>query len=216
MRAWTMEPVRPRRFTGSMTTNRADDRPTPASHRLVLGAAAVTTGLMAGTFFIFSCAVMPALGRSDDRTFVEVMQNINDVIENPVFFAGFFGALVLTAVAAWQHRRSPGPRGWIVAALVLYTLAFLFTSAVNVPLNNALAGAGDPAHLADPAAVRDRFEDAWNAWNAVRAVLCTAALALLLRAPYAVARRRTGPGAYPLPPQEPPYFASADGSSASR
>ncbi|TXR95767.1 DUF1772 domain-containing protein [Streptomyces sp. col6] len=192
-----------------MTSNRAD-RPTSASHRLVLGAAAVTTGLMAGTFFVFSCAVMPALGRSDDRTFIEVMQNINDVIENPVFFAGFFGALVLTAVAAWQHRRSPGPRGWIVAALVVYVVAFLLTSGVNVPLNNALADAGDPAHIADPAAVRDRFEDAWNLWNTVRAVLCTAALALLLRAPYAGGRRRD-PAA-----QEPVYLASAAGSSASR
>ncbi|WP_330238993.1 anthrone oxygenase family protein [Streptomyces sp. NBC_00525] len=201
-----------------MTTNRAD-RPTPVSHRLVLGAAAVTTGLMAGTFFVFSCAVMPALGRSDDRTFIEVMRNINDVIENPVFFAGFFGALVLTAVALWQHRRSPGPRGLLVAALVVYAAAFLLTSGVNVPLNNALADAGDPARLADPAAVRDRFEDAWNGWNAVRAVLCTAALALLLAVPYAGARRRTRMGSArpagqaPLPAVSP---VSGSGSSASR
>ncbi|MEU3223611.1 anthrone oxygenase family protein [Streptomyces sp. NPDC006976] len=192
-----------------MTTTTRPDRPTPASHRLVLGAAAVTTGLMAGTFYAFSCAVMPALGRSDDRTFIAVMRDINDVIENPVFFAGFFGALLLTAVAAWQHRRSPGPRGWIFAALVVYAVAFLLTSGVNVPLNNALADAGDPARLADPAAVRDRFEDAWNAWNTVRALLCTAALALLLRAPYAGARR-SGPA------QEPAYLASAAGSRASR
>ncbi|THA72348.1 DUF1772 domain-containing protein [Streptomyces sp. A0958] len=189
-----------------MTTNRAD-RPTPALHRLVLGAAAVTTGLMAGTFYVFSCAVMPALGRSDDRTFIEVMRNINDVMENPVFFAGFFGAPVLTAVAAWQHRRAPGPRRWLLAALAVYTVAFLLTSGVSVPLNNALADAGDPARLADPAAVRDRFEDAWSAWNTVRALLCTAALALLLRAPYAGARR---------PAQEPAYSASAAGSKARR
>ncbi|MYY02802.1 MULTISPECIES: anthrone oxygenase family protein [unclassified Streptomyces] len=192
-----------------MTTTARPDRPTPASHRLVLGAAAVTTGLTAGTFYAFSCAVMPALGRSDDRTFIAVMRDINDVIENPVFFAGFFGALLLTAVAAWQHRRSPGPRGWIVAALVVYAVAFLLTSGVNVPLNNALADAGDPARLSDPAAVRDRFEDAWNAWNTLRALLCTAALALLLRAPYAGARR-SGPA------QEPAYLASAAGSRASR
>lgn len=195
-----------------MTTTTRPDRPTPASRRLVLGAAAVTTGLTAGTFYAFSCAVMPALGRSDDRTFIAVMRDINDVIENPVFFAGFFGALLLTAVAAWQHRRSPGPRGWIVAALVVYAVAFLLTSGVNVPLNNALADAGDPARLADPATVRDRFEDAWNAWNTVRALLCTAALALLLRALYAGARRPARSG----PAQEPAYLASAAGSRASR
>lgn len=201
-----MEPSRPRRLTGPMTTTRAD-RPTSALHRLVLGAAAVTTGLMAGTFYVFACAVMPALGRSDDRTFIEVMRNINDVIENPVFFAGFFGALILTAVAAWQHRRSPGPRRWLLAALAVYAVAFLLTSGVNVPLNHALADAGDPARIADPAAVRDRFEDAWNGWNAVRAVLCTAALALLLRASYALS---------PRPAQESAYLASDAGSRASR
>ncbi|MFD7867225.1 DUF1772 domain-containing protein [Streptomyces sp. NPDC059783] len=195
-----------------MTENRAG-RPTTALHHLVLGGAAVTTGLMAGTFYVFSCAVMPALGRSGDRTFVEVMQNINDVIENPVFFAGFLGALFLTAAAAWQWRRSPGPRGWLFAALAVYALAFLFTCGINVPLNNTLADAGDPARIADPAAVRERFEDTWVVWNAVRAVLCTAALALLLRAAYLVARHpRTRAGRA----QESAYLASAAGSSASR
>ncbi|MGW1226646.1 anthrone oxygenase family protein [Streptomyces sp. NPDC001478] len=196
-----------------MTENRAG-RPASTLHHLVLGGAAVSTGLMAGTFYVFSCAVMPALGRSGDRTFVEVMRNINDVIENPVFFAGFLGALFLTAAAAWQWRRSPGPRGWLVAALAVYALAFLFTCGINVPLNNALADAGDPATLADPAAVRERFEDTWVAWNAVRAVLCTAALALLLRAGYLIARHPRTRG--PRPAQESAYLASAAGSSASR
>lgn len=201
-----MERGRPDELTERMTTSQAH-RPDHTLRHLVIGGAAVTTGLVAGTFYVFSCAVMPALGRSDDRTFIEVMQNINDVIENPVFFAGFFGALILTAVAAWQQRRSPGPRGWLFAALTVYTVAFLLTSGVNVPLNDELARAGDPARIADPAAVRDRFEDAWVAWNAVRAVLCTAALALLLRAARLTGRQL---------PQESAYLASAAGSRASR
>lgn len=201
-----MERDRPRRFTGAMTTSQAH-RPNRTIRHLVLGGAAVTTGLVAGTFYVFSCAVMPALGRSDDRTFIEVMQNINDVIENPVFFAGFFGALTLTAAAAWQQRRSPGPRGWLFAALAVYAVAFLLTSGVNVPLNDELAQAGNPTHIADPAAVRDRFEDAWVAWNTVRAVLCTAALALLLRASHLMARQL---------PQESPHLAPNAGSRASR
>lgn len=189
-----------------MTTSQAV-RPHRTLHPLVLGGAAVATGLVAGAFSVFSCAVMPALGRSDDRTFIEVMQNINEVIENPVFFTGFFGALILTAAAAWQQRRSPGPRRWVLAALAVYAVAFLLTSGVSVPLNDALARAGDPARIADPAAVRDRFEDAWVAWNAVRAVLCTGALALLLRASHLTARQL---------PQESAYLASEAGSRASR
>jgi Anthrone oxygenase len=46
---------------------------------------------------------------------------------------------------------------WIIAALalVLYAVAFLVTVAFNIPLNNDLADAGDPARVVDLAAVCD-------------------------------------------------------------
>lgn len=141
----------------------------------VLGAAMVTTGLIAGAFYIFACAVMPALARSDDRVFVDVMRDINDVIQNPVFLLGFLGALVLTGVSAWQLRGRPY-RWWVWAALVAYGLAFLVTVAFNIPLNNGLDAAGDPA------ALREEFEDPWVAWNVVRTVLSTVELGFLGRA----------------------------------
>ncbi|MET9677154.1 anthrone oxygenase family protein [Streptomyces sp. NPDC006482] len=141
----------------------------------VLGAATVTTGLLAGVWFAYVCSVMPALARSDDRVFVEVMRNINDVIQNPVFFTPFLAAPVLAAVAAWQHRATRA-RTWTIAAAVLCVAVFLVTSAVNVPLNDALAATRDPA------AARAAFEGPWVAWNLVRAILSTAGLACLLRA----------------------------------
>ncbi|MEU6606837.1 anthrone oxygenase family protein [Streptomyces shenzhenensis] len=142
---------------------------------VVLGAATVATGLVAGVFYIFACAVMPALRRSEDRVFVEVMRNINDVIQNPVFFLSFLGALALTAISAWQLRHTAAAR-WARAGLAVYALAFLVTVAFNVPLNDALAATGTPA------ALRDHFEDPWVAWNTVRALLSTAATACLTRA----------------------------------
>ncbi|MEV3859331.1 anthrone oxygenase family protein [Streptomyces sp. NPDC050095] len=148
----------------------------------LLGAATVAMGLIAGAFYVFSCAVMPALGRSGDRTYIEVMQNINDVIQNPVFFLSFFGALLLTGAAAWRARHQRRLLVWVLAALAVYAVAFVLTSGVNVPLNDALAKAGDPAKIADPAKVRGDFEDPWVAWNAVRAVLCTVAMGCLVRA----------------------------------
>ncbi|WP_107452232.1 DUF1772 domain-containing protein [Streptomyces sp. NRRL F-5650] len=138
----------------------------------VLVAATVAAGLMAGTFYVFACAVMPALARSDDRVYVEVMRDINDVIQNPVFLLGFMGALVLSVLAGWQARRTPG-RWWVRAGAAAYVLAFLVTVAGNIPLNDALARPGDPA------ALRERFEDPWVAWNVVRAVLSTVATACL-------------------------------------
>ncbi|MET7701153.1 anthrone oxygenase family protein [Streptomyces sp. NPDC005485] len=167
-------------------------------------------GLIAGVFYIFACDIMPSLARSDDRVYIEVMQNINDVIQNPVFFLSFMGALLLTAVSAWQLRGSPYRR-WVWAALAAYTLAFLFTVVVNIPLNNDLANAGDPAKIADPAAVRERFEDPWVAWNVVRALLSTLALACLARA--LVLHGRYGRSGRR---QASEYLESAAGSSASR
>ncbi|MFE6713743.1 DUF1772 domain-containing protein [Streptomyces sp. NPDC057695] len=141
----------------------------------VLGAATVATGLVAGVWFAYVCSVMPALARSDDRVYVEVMRNINEVIQNPLFFTPFFGATVLAAVAARQHR---GTRAlpWTLAAFVLSVVVLLVTSAANVPLNDALASADDPT------AARAAFEGPWVAWNLVRAVLTTAGFACLLRA----------------------------------
>ena len=145
------------------------------SSRLVLGAATVATGLIAGAFYIFACAVMPALARSDDRVYVEVMRDINEVIQNPVFFLSFLGAPLLTAVAASQAR-DRAHRRWVWAALAASVLAFLVTVVFNVPLNDDLARTGGPG------ALREEFEDPWVAWIVVRAVLLTVATGLLVKA----------------------------------
>ncbi|KUM94656.1 hypothetical protein AQI88_20980 [Streptomyces cellostaticus] len=157
-----------------MTDTRESARQTHTGN-VVLGAATVAMGLIAGVFYIFACAVMPALARSDDRTYVEVMRDINAVIQNPVFFLSFMGALVLTGVSAWQLRGTACGR-WVWAALAAYALVFFVTVAFNIPLNNALAAKGDPA------ALRKHFEGPWVAWNVVRAVGSTVALGFLTRA----------------------------------
>ncbi|WP_330282458.1 anthrone oxygenase family protein [Streptomyces sp. NBC_00588] len=141
----------------------------------VLGAATVAMGLIAGTFYIFACCVMPALARSDDRVYVDVMNDINDVIQNPVFFLSFIGALLLTGVSAWQLRGQPC-RWWVWAGLASYALGFLTTVAFNIPLND------DLTTMTDPTAAREHFENPWVAWNVVRAVSSTVALGCLARA----------------------------------
>lgn len=59
---------------------------------------------------------------------------------------------------------------------MLYLAAVAITLAVNVPRNDAIKGAGDPDHIGDLAAVRQRFDEArWAAWNLVRTLTSTAA-----------------------------------------
>jgi uncharacterized membrane protein len=149
---------------------------------VVLIAATMTMGLMAGVFGIFSNAIMPGLRRTDDRTFVAAFQSIDRSIINPAFMVTFIGALALTALAALLHltgdRRPMLP--WIGAAFVLYLLVFVITIKVNVPRNNEIKAAGDIDRMADPHGVRERFDEGrWVRWNHVRAFASTAAFGLL-------------------------------------
>ncbi|MEU3511453.1 anthrone oxygenase family protein [Streptomyces longwoodensis] len=171
--------------TGGTATTRTAGTPGPRASTAaggVLLAGTVAAGLVAGTYYAFACAVMPALARADDRTYVEVMRAVDDVIQNPVFFTAFFGAPLLTGVAAWRLRRTEG-RGWVRAGFLACALAFLVTVACNVPLNDALAHPGAPHTL------RERFEDPWVAWNLLRTVVSTVALGCLGRGLWVVGRR---------------------------
>jgi uncharacterized membrane protein len=149
-----------------------------------LGGALVAMGLMAGLVFAFAVGVMPGLARADDRTLIDAMQQINERIENPVFFLVYFGAPVLGVWALVLEGRA-GSRAavrWIVAALVLYGIAILVTGGGNLPLNDDLAQAGDPSRIRDVAEVRDDYYGPWVAWNIVRTVLHTAAFCALIPA----------------------------------
>jgi uncharacterized membrane protein len=142
--------------------------------------ATIAVGLMAGVFVIYSLAIMPGLRRTDDRTFVGAFQQIDTAIINPLFMAMFFGALLLTGLAAVLHLGEGTILPWILAAFALYLFVFVSTVRVNVPLNNYIEGQGDPDRIADLAAVRERFDEArWVRWNNLRALATTAALGCL-------------------------------------
>ncbi|MFD4755625.1 DUF1772 domain-containing protein [Streptomyces sp. NPDC058426] len=141
--------------------------------------AVLATGLMAGLFAAFAYAVMPGLGRSGDRTFVEAMRNINKTILNGWFLTPFGGALLALALAATGAWTSGEHRvfWWVLAALVLYVVMFAVTGGINVPLNDRLAD-GELPQVADAfAAARERFESSWVAWNVVRALAATGSFA---------------------------------------
>jgi uncharacterized membrane protein len=143
--------------------------------------ATATAGLAAGVFGLYAHTIMRGLGKTDDRTFVGAFQAIDRAIMNPLWMLTFFGALVLSGVAAALYLRQDdgGALPWVVAALVLYALVVVITISVHVPLNDDIKAAGDPAQI-DVAAVRDAFhETRWVAWNVVRVLASTAAFGCL-------------------------------------
>ncbi|WP_046468541.1 anthrone oxygenase family protein [Allosalinactinospora lopnorensis] len=149
---------------------------------VTLIAATLTMGLAAGLFYAFAVAVMPGLGQSSDRTFVETMQRINVAIVNGWFLVVFFGPLVLPLAAAALHLPVGGRAAlpWIAAAFLLYGATIVITIARNIPMNNALDAAGPVDRIADPGEVRARFEGSWVRWNVVRAITSTAAFGCLI------------------------------------
>jgi uncharacterized membrane protein len=160
---------------------------------VVLVLATMTTGMVGGVFALYANAIMPGLRKTDDRTFVGAFQQIDRTIINPLFMSFFFGALVLTGLAALLHL-GPGARTalpLIGAAFVLYLAVVIITLAVNVPLNDAIKAAGDPDRISDLAQVRKDFNEVrWMACNWVRVVLNTTAFALLASALVMYGRRR--------------------------
>src|SRR5262245_26196001 len=136
---------------------------------------ALGSGLIAGTFFVFSSAVMRALERVPGG--MVAMQSVNVVILNPVFLGVFLGTALVSAVTAligsvrWEFPRS----GFLLAGAVLYIVGSLaVTIAFNVPLNNALVAA-DPSSPSGQELWKTYLAD-WTFWNHVRTVASLAAL----------------------------------------
>src|SRR5689334_9461996 len=141
--------------------------------------AVLTMGMVAGAFALYAHNIMPGLRKTDDRTFVAAFQQLDRAIINPWFMiTAFGGALVLAAAAAVANRGTPA-FPWIAVALGLYLVAVIVTMAVNVPLNDAIKAAGDPARI-DVAQVRAQFGEArWAAWNLLRVATSVPAFGLL-------------------------------------
>lgn len=141
-------------------------------------AAALGSGLIAGTFFGFSSFVMRALERLPAAQGLAAMQSINVVVINPVFLGVFLGTaalcLGLGGVAVWQWSARPGA-GWLLAGALLYLIGTLgVTMVCNVPRNDDLAplAASEPASAAAWAS----YLIEWTRWNTVRTVAALAAL----------------------------------------
>jgi uncharacterized membrane protein len=169
-------------------TSRKAPHPTTfgsAVRALTLAGATFTTGLVAGVFYAYAVSVNLGLAEQPDAGYVAAMQAINERIQNPLFFASFFGAvLFLLAALAAHFPRPRSGRFWLVTlACALYIGGgFLLTVFVNVPLNEQLARVGADVSAGELAGARAAYEGPWSFWNGVRAVSSTLAFLALVGA----------------------------------
>jgi uncharacterized membrane protein len=144
------------------------------------------TGLIAGTFFVFSVAIMSALRRLPPNEGMAAMQSVNRIIQNPIFLGVFMGtaviSLVLAGISVWNWAEPASY--YVIAGSALYVIgSFILTIVFNVPLNNAL-DAADPETASGHEVWSDYLVN-WTFWNHVRTVaslLSTAAFAFAFAA----------------------------------
>jgi uncharacterized membrane protein len=150
---------------------------------LMLGGATLTTGLVAGVFYAYSVSVNLGLAAQPDVSYVATMQEINERIQNPLFFASFFGAALFPLPALVVHlpRLRSGRFQLILLACLLYIGGgFLLTAFVNVPMNDQLAAVDPDAPARVFSEARDAYEGPWDFWNGVRAVFSTLSFVALI------------------------------------
>ncbi len=150
---------------------------------LALVAAAIGSGLVAGTFFAFSTFVMPAFSRIPTEQGIAAMNSINVTILRSPFMMLFVPTAILClligvlAVMSWRE----GASLWMLAGAIIYIVAsFASTIIFNVPMNDALgqfSGNGPEAS----ALWQDYLRD-WTWWNHVRIVASLLTSAAFVRA----------------------------------
>jgi uncharacterized membrane protein len=152
---------------------------------LTLGGATLTTGLVAGVFYAYSVSVDPGLTAQSDASYVATMQEINERIQNPLFFASFIGAVLFLLAALVVHLpRLRSSRFLLISLACLLYIGggFLLTAFINVPMNNQLATVDPEAPALVLSRAREAYEGPWDFWNGVRTIFSTMAFLSLIGA----------------------------------
>jgi uncharacterized membrane protein len=153
---------------------------------IILALTALTTALIAGLFYAYSCSVNLGLKQLSDINYILAMQSINKAIQNPVFLFSFIGTLFLLPISAYlQHNSGELNRFYLLLfATIIYLIGvILITAFGNIPLNNTLDSFS--VQSSDNQSItkaRLAFENAWNNFHLIRTIASIVALILVILA----------------------------------
>jgi uncharacterized membrane protein len=159
----------------------------------------VFSGAIFGFFYAWVCSTMWGLDSADPRVAIEAMQEMNDSVQNAVFFPTFFLTPVVLGATAWvarRHDRGRAARFFAAAAVAYLVGALIVTMAINVPMNDDLANEAIPTSTAQAQRVWDDYSGPWQAWNTVRTAFSGVSLVL---AAIGLAALRADPTVVPPP-----------------
>lgn len=144
---------------------------------------AVTTGIMAGVYFTFSCLVMQSLNQLPASQAIAAMNSVNQVILRslfmPIFWlSGLLAALIL--VLPLLGFLLPYPWLSSTASLVYLLGMLVVTASKNVPLNHQLQAYKTQFDSAQTA--WQHYYQHWLRWNHVRTIssLVASSLSMLI------------------------------------
>ena len=148
---------------------------------ILLWAAALSSGLIAGVYFAFSGFIMKAFDKIETAQSVAAMNSINEVILRSLFMPVFFGSSIISfllVVVAFVYWGEAGAGPALIAGMIYFAGMFVCTVVFNVPLNNALAKLGPDSNNTQQ--MWSRYLRTWTNWNHLRTVssLITCALCI--------------------------------------
>ena len=151
---------------------------------ILLLCAALTTALITGLLYSYSCSVNPGLGRLSAEGYIAAMQSINRAIQNPLFFLSFFGTAILLPICCYmQYRLPPGNRFYLLlGAGILYITGVIgVTIFGNIPLNETLDKFNlNNADAAETLKQKLNFMKQWNRFHTIRTIASCISLLLVL------------------------------------
>jgi len=155
-------------------------------HTIILLLASLSTGIMAGIFFIWTNTIKPGIGKLNDMGYLSAFQSMNRVILNPIFIGIFIAPVILIPLSAALHLNIlPDYKFWILlSATILYWIGtFGVTIRGNIPLNELLDKTNIENISTEQAkSLRQSIENKWNRFNLIRTISSISAFILLLLA----------------------------------
>jgi uncharacterized membrane protein len=153
---------------------------------IILAMTTLTTALIAGLFYGYSCSVNIGLKQLSDINYILAMQSINTAIQNPAFFISFMGTLFLLPISTYLHYNPSDLNRFylLLLATIIYLIGVIgVTFLGNIPLNNMLdkfnTQIADNEHIAQQ---RKAFETAWNSFHLIRTIAAILSLILVILA----------------------------------
>lgn len=142
----------------------------------------ILEAMAAGIIFIFSNTIMRTFSKFDPDIIINVMNELNILIVNPLFVFVFFGGLISAYPTAVMMRNpdqfsKPARYYALASTLVFFFGEFLVTLTQNVPRNDALL-AVDPESEEGVQYWQNEFLGGWVAWNTARCVFSVIASVL--------------------------------------